>query len=95
LRGEDLNLRSPGYEPDDLTTGPPRDSKLIELSDLGIARKSAILEGRLKNLLSGPGVRRFDDRVLGTPVSREEVGDLKFSRSPVSDRKRNRRDRKE
>ena len=28
LRGEDLNLWPPGYEPDELPTAPPRDVKL-------------------------------------------------------------------
>ena len=30
LRGEDLNLWPPGYEPDELPTAPPRDVKLVD-----------------------------------------------------------------
>src|SRR5579875_318109 len=29
LRGQDLNLRPSGYEPDELPTAPPRDIKLV------------------------------------------------------------------
>ena len=29
LRGQDLNLRPSGYEPDELPTAPPRDIKLL------------------------------------------------------------------
>ena len=29
LRGEDLNLRPSGYEPDELPTAPPRDINMV------------------------------------------------------------------
>ena len=36
LRGQDLNLRPSGYEPDELPTAPPRDIKLLCRDFLGV-----------------------------------------------------------
>ena len=50
LRGQDLNLRPSGYEPDELPTAPPRDIYIKHTAD-GFIIKTHIRNNSMQNLL--------------------------------------------